>query len=366
MSRGRHVARRGGLAVALLVGLSLLLLSGAGSAVAAYDKAASSKILPGVRIAGVDVGEMTRERALAAVTKRAERDLDRSIEITAGGRTWTTTLRELGLSTDVTSVVDSALGVTGEHTWLSRVYHRLSKKPVERSFELEWRYDEAPVLALVRKIFLATRVEPRNASLSLVDGAPVMVEDQPGRQLKSWIARRVIAQAVEKRAPRVELSMKKVDAEVTEENLGATLTVDLTTNTLRLYDGFEVIREYRVATAAQGYETPTGTWTIYNKVENPTWVNGAQDTWGANLPDVIPPGPGNPLGTRALYLDAPGIRIHGTYDDASIGTYASHGCIRMHIPESEELYPLVPIGTQVLVYGSPPWGNVVDPGEAGV
>jgi L,D-transpeptidase ErfK/SrfK len=64
---------------------------------------------------------------------------------------------------------------------------------------------------------------------------------------------------------------------------------------------------------------------------------------------VIPPGPGNPLGTRALYLDAPGIRIHGTYSDESIGTYASHGCIRMHISDSEELFGIVPIGTTVLI-----------------
>ena len=70
---------------------------------------------------------------------------------------------------------------------------------------------------------------------------------------------------------------------------------------------------------------------------------------GKDLPLQIPGGPTNPLGTRALYLDAPGIRIHGTWDSSSIGTAASHGCIRMHVQDSEELYPLVPIGTQVLV-----------------
>ena len=63
----------------------------------------------------------------------------------------------------------------------------------------------------------------------------------------------------------------------------------------------------------------------------------------------MPPGPGNPLGTRAMYLNAPGIRIHGTYDTSSVGTYASHGCIRMTIADSEALYPLVPVGTTVLI-----------------
>jgi len=64
---------------------------------------------------------------------------------------------------------------------------------------------------------------------------------------------------------------------------------------------------------------------------------------------VIAPGPGNPLGTRAIYLNAPGIRIHGTYSSSSIGTYASHGCIRMYIADSEELFDLVDTGTRVII-----------------
>jgi L,D-transpeptidase ErfK/SrfK len=67
------------------------------------------------------------------------------------------------------------------------------------------------------------------------------------------------------------------------------------------------------------------------------------------MPATIPPGPGNPLGTRAMYLNAPGIRIHGEYDAGSIGTYASHGCIRMLVKDSEQLYSIVPIGTHVLI-----------------
>ena len=112
----------------------------------------------------------------------------------------------------------------------------------------------------------------------------------------------------------------------------------------------DLAHTYHVATAAAGYVTPAGDWTIVDKQENPTWYNPAPDTWGADLPASIPPGAGNPLGTRALYLNAPGIRIHGTYDVGSIGTHASHGCIRMLISDVEALYPLVPIGTRVIVY----------------
>jgi lipoprotein-anchoring transpeptidase ErfK/SrfK len=147
----------------------------------------------------------------------------------------------------------------------------------------------------------------------------------------------------------VKLKMEKVPPRVSTPDLAETLVVDLSENRLYLYDGFKVDRTYRVATASPEFETPLGTWHVIAKKENPEWINPAPDGWGAGEPARIAPGPGNPLGTRAISLDAPGIRIHGTYDSGSIGTYASHGCIRMNISEVEELYPHVPVGTPVLI-----------------
>jgi lipoprotein-anchoring transpeptidase ErfK/SrfK len=59
---------------------------------------------------------------------------------------------------------------------------------------------------------------------------------------------------------------------------------------------------------------------------------------------------------RQRFLNAPGILIHGTPEDASIGHWASHGCVRMHEADVLGLYPLVPVGTKVIIYGAPPWG----------
>jgi lipoprotein-anchoring transpeptidase ErfK/SrfK len=126
-------------------------------------------------------------------------------------------------------------------------------------------------------------------------------------------------------------------------------------NRLYLYDGYRVIRTFTVATAKPGYTTPVGDWKIYDMQKDPTWHNPALDSWGAGLPAVIPGGPGNPMGPRALYITAPGlIRIHGTTDDASIGRYASHGCIRMHNEEVIALYDMVDVGDHVIVVGSRP------------
>ena len=135
---------------------------------------------------------------------------------------------------------------------------------------------------------------------------------------------------------------------------------------MALADGITLVKSYSVATGQLDlYPTPLGHFEIIAKRLNPTWYNPALDTWGKDEPAIIPPGPDNPLGTRAMDLSAPGIRIHGTLNDASIGHWASHGCIRMHIPDSEALYPLVPVGTPVFIIGTPPWGVSQNAGPAG-
>ena len=142
---------------------------------------------------------------------------------------------------------------------------------------------------------------------------------------------------------------------MTDDELGRTITVDLTTNVLRLYDGFHVIRTFPVATAISPYNTPIGRYHIIEKEHDPVWINPGSP-WAASMPPMIPPGPSNPLGLRALRTSASGILIHGTPEDWTVGSYASHGCIRMHEDEAIALYPLVPLHAPVVIFGAPPWG----------
>jgi lipoprotein-anchoring transpeptidase ErfK/SrfK len=107
------------------------------------------------------------------------------------------------------------------------------------------------------------------------------------------------------------------------------------------------MRKFGVATGQSVYPTPTGTFSIVDKQLNPWWLP-PDSPWAAGE-KPIPPGPGNPLGTRWMGLSAPGVGIHGTPDDASIGYSASHGCIRMHIPDAEWLFHHVQLGTPVVI-----------------
>ncbi len=374
MAKGRHRARRlgGGVLVLLvLVGLLAVGLGGTTLAAARYEKARADKILPGVTVAGVAVGGMTRDQAMQAVSASIRPRLDRSITATASGKSWTATAADLGLSADVGGAVDQALSLSSSYSWMSRFYHRAFDKPVGRSFDVPFSFDQAPVKALVTKAEKAVAVGATSASFALVEGSVEKVHSTDGKALKPNKSIDALSKAVradDTAAVTVKLPVETTKPKVSDADIGKTIVVDVSKNRLWLYDGFAVQRTYPVATAMPGFVTPDGAWEVINKAEDPTWHNpclGEPDCWAADEPAEIPPGPGNPLGTRALYLNAPGIRIHGTPSDSSIGTYASHGCVRMHIPDSEALYPLVPIGTPVFIIGLPPWGVTADPGVAG-
>ena len=71
--------------------------------------------------------------------------------------------------------------------------------------------------------------------------------------------------------------------------------------------------------------------------------------WSENMPWMMPPGPNNPLGTRAITINGGGVMIHGTNDTGSIGYSASHGCVRMRMPDVEQLFEYVYLGMPVYI-----------------
>ena len=149
---------------------------------------------------------------------------------------------------------------------------------------------------------------------------------------------------------RVVLPVSLTKAKITQANIGKAILVVRTTCYMSLYQGTTRLRIYRCAVGQPRYPMPLGLWTIIKKNPAPTWTN-PYDDWSMGMPSFIGPGPNNPLGTRALYLNADGIRIHGipVSENDSIGTQASHGCIRLVRKNVEDLYPLVPLGTPVYI-----------------
>jgi lipoprotein-anchoring transpeptidase ErfK/SrfK len=126
------------------------------------------------------------------------------------------------------------------------------------------------------------------------------------------------------------------------------VTIDRAHFRLRLWKNLRLAHTYTIAVGRQGLETPAGQYEINDRQVNPSW-HVPNSAWaGALAGKVIPPGPDDPIKARWLGFYN-GAGIHGTEEISSLGTAASHGCIRMSIPDVEQLYPLVPLHTPIYV-----------------
>jgi lipoprotein-anchoring transpeptidase ErfK/SrfK len=362
---GAHRAPRRWSHVPLVVLVSLAVLPGiAAIGSFAYARAAQDRIMPGAKIAGIDVGNMTRTEAEGALAPYVRADLSRMISVEAAGHTWEVTPAVLGVRADVSAGVSKALAASEAVGWPANAYHRLTGKPVNESISVPYAYPEDPIASFVKLVAAQVHRAPADAALALDVDKLAMRHSRNGRALRTNASVRLVLAGLRSGSTSVTLPTRVVKPHVSDQSVGKTLTVNLTTNTLQLYQGFKVIRTYPVATAMQGFSTPVGTWKVAWKEFHPTWSNPGTP-WAKGMPQFIGPGPSNPLGLRALALSAPGVLIHGTPEDYSIGSWASHGCIRMHETDALKLYPLVPVNTPVIIYGSPPWGYHTTAGQVG-
>ena len=189
---------------------------------------------------------------------------------------------------------------------------------------------------------------PVDARLVLRGIVPYPKASRPGRRLDRLAGARAIRIALKTNVrDGVRLAFAALEPKVTETTLGPAIVILRTSNDLRFYENAKLVRTFGVATGQAAYPTPLGSLTIAIKERDPWWYP-PPSPW-AQDEQPVPPGPGNPLGTRWMGLSVPYVGIHGTPDAASIGYSASHGCIRMRISEAEWLFQKVKVGTPVFI-----------------
>jgi lipoprotein-anchoring transpeptidase ErfK/SrfK len=335
--------------VAIVAGAIVVALATAAFAGYTYDRVKAATVLPGVHVAGVAVGGMTRAQAAAAIAPAAARAMNAPIAIQAGPKQWTVTPKQLGATVDVQKAVDDALAVSNSLGWPSRVYHRLFGRPVAQNVQLALSVDPTVVTQFAQRMASEVFLQTQDATVNFTDGQLVFQHAQKGLRLSRQQAAGAILEALKGGGATVTVPVKVTKPKVTDKNIGPVIVVRLSQEKLYLYDNMKLVKSYSVATGQSIYPTPTGRFEIITKEVNPTWINPARTTWGKDEPAEIAPGPGNPLGTRAMALSAPGILIHGTPEDWSIGHPESHGCIRMHMWDVEDLFPRVNVGTPVII-----------------
>lgn len=120
-----------------------------------------------------------------------------------------------------------------------------------------------------------------------------------------------------------------------------------------------VVITHPISIGRMDWSTPMGKTTVVRKQKDPTWIppqslkKEAIEAGNPPLPDVVPPGPTNPLGRHALYLGTAGYLIHGTDKPFGIGMRVTHGCLRMYPEDIEKLFDQVPVGTPVQLVNQP-------------
>src|SRR6185295_15271266 len=199
MARGRHETRTGRTRWPLIVGLAagvlVLALGGVAYAAYRYDQANAGRILPGTKVDGVNVSEMTRREAIAAVRAHASLDLDREIVVLVEGQRFTTTPRRLGRRASIGRAVDEAMKASERFGWVERAWHRFRDDPVHVEVQLSLAGDRG-VDGFVHRTARKVALDPRNASIGIgKDGGLAFRRSTPGAALNVHRAERSLSKA---------------------------------------------------------------------------------------------------------------------------------------------------------------------------
>jgi L,D-transpeptidase catalytic domain/Putative peptidoglycan binding domain len=332
------------------------LLGGSGAyALHRYDESRSDLIAEGVRVAGIDVGGLTVADARAALRREIGERLDMPLTLRHGKRRFVVEPQLVDVSTNVDAALRSALAESREGNVFTRSFRDLTGRELDRELALRVDYSRDAVRRVVDGIRRALDRPAREAKADVsLDGVRI-TRSETGIAVRTRALRDAfvgrLARPETSRAfpvPARTLKPKVTTAELTRR-YRYFIAVNRGQRTLRFYVGFKLRKAYRVGIGRIGFETDAGLYEIKTKAADPAWYVPDRPWAGDLAGKVIPAGdPRNPIKARWMgFWDGAG--IHGTADVASIGTAASHGCIRMVPRDVIDLYDRVPLGTPLYI-----------------
>ena len=321
----------------------LLALALPATAAAQDDDLADKVIRDGYGAGGLALGGQTVRDATANLEAAFGAQYRRPITVKAANKAYT-----LDPMTNAKLVFDAAL--TAKRAY----YAGLTSRP-ETDVPLAVTFSKRAVRSWAQGVDRDVSIKPRNARLRITLRHMLVSRTKNGRTINEVsLARRLNLTLLDMGRARTLRAKINVDhPEVTKRTLRhrnpTILTVDRSGLRLRLFKRLKISKRYSIAVGMAGYDTPTGVFRIQSKQVNPVW-HVPNSPWAGSLAGQTIPGgaANNPLKARWLGVNG-SVGIHGTAEDWSIGTRASHGCIRMHVSDVVDLYPRVPVGTPVLI-----------------
>ncbi len=333
------------LAIVLPVTLVLGLVGTFGAL--AIDRHAQRTLPSGAFIQGVDVGGLRFDDAVVRVREKVEAPLHRPVKLTVDAFQVQASPWDLGYRVDVPRAVRQAMGSRRDGNVLSRVFSQLFSSGGAPFLELRPAWGPGTLDKVLADASKVVGTPPKDADIDVSTGWVKVVPEKAGKEIDVEASKRAVMDGVTLGDSTVRMTARPLKA-AADPTMSKVILVRAGENMLYLYENGQIVKQWPVATGARGYLTPEGVWRITDKIVNPSWHNPGS-AWASGLPAVIGPGPNNPLGTKALRLDAPAILIHATANRGSIGYSESHGCIRMTEENEAELFSMVGVGTRVAV-----------------
>jgi lipoprotein-anchoring transpeptidase ErfK/SrfK len=344
--------------IAVLAVLLVALLLAGGASVYAYDHSHRDKIADGVRVNGVALGGLTVTQARARVRAQLLEPLKRRVVVRHAGRRFVLRPRAAAVDLDVAGSVDKALAASRSGGVLTRTWRELRGGRVDRDVAARITWSRPAVNRLVDQVAKTFDRPAVDASLDLTTGQVNPRPSHTGVSVRTRKLRRAVERTLLSTGARraVQVRTRVLQPKVTTAQLAdkypAILILHRGSFTLSLYKHLQLARTYSVAVGMQGLETPAGLYHIQNKAVNPAWTM-PNSSWVAprDRGKVVPGGtPENPLKARWLGIfDGAGIHGIDPSEYGTIGHAASHGCVRMRIPDVIDLYPQVPVGAPIYI-----------------
>jgi lipoprotein-anchoring transpeptidase ErfK/SrfK len=338
--------------IVLAVALAVLVVGAVG--VYAYDKTRDDIIAKGVTAGGVDLSGMQANEARATLRRELAAPLRKAMVVKYAGERYKLSARRARVRVNTEDMVQQALDTSQEGNLVSRTARAITGGSVHKKIAVEVTYSKRAVAVFAKHLQKDIDEPARDATIAFEGGGVQAVSSHDGRELDvEGLKTDVAGELVEPTSDhKVRAPVEPVKAKVTTAELGEKYPKVIIVNRggfqLTLYDHLKVEKTYRIAVGMAGLETPAGRYTIQDKQVNPYW-HVPQSAWAGSLAGtVVPPGPSNPIKARWMGIYG-GAGIHGTTDVGSLGSSASHGCIRMAIPDVEDLFDRVNVGDPVFI-----------------
>jgi lipoprotein-anchoring transpeptidase ErfK/SrfK len=344
--------------ILIVLAATLMLVLSAGLAWAAVTDYQARGLVPtGVTVVGTNLSGMTETQARAAIKDAVSTPLLRPVTITGDKKVWTLDPEGI-VAIDIDTMLAEAYSPRRTATFVTRFTHQVTGEPLPADIKPAYSVDASAISTWVGQTAKQIDRKPKDATRTFVEKKYKIkvTKCAYGATLNRAAAAQQISAALTADAAlananrTVALPITVGKPKVVESMFKTAIVVSLDKTRIYLYKGDKLIKSYPCAPGRPAYPTPTGDFRVDTKLKNASWHN-PHSAWSASMPEVIGPGPYNPMGVRKIGINYSGVFMHGIPpgEFSSIGTHASHGCMRMFPRDVADLFDRVEVGDPVYI-----------------